>query len=232
MDSGIKYINQEEAKQIDSLLMSDSLGFNNDILMELAGLSCAQAILESYPPTNTNTAPSRVLVIVGPGNNGGDGMVCARHLSHFGYDVSCCYPREKEIHPFGGLKKQCIQLNIPFSKTLDDLSKYNIVVDAIFGYSFTGEIRAPFDTIIENLKQTKTPIISIDIPSGWHVEKGNINNTFEPQCLISLTAPKLGVKSFKGIHYLGGRFVPPGVASKFDLRLPSFPGGSQHVRLS
>ena len=68
-------------------------------------------------------------------------------------------------------------------------------------------------------------MISVDIPSGWDVEKGLftcskiclrcklvIGNVLDvgiqPQALISLTAPKLGTRKFKGIHFLGGRFVP------------------------
>ena len=59
------------------------LKFSVDQLMELAGLSVASAInceysAEAYP---------RVLVIAGPGNNGGDGLVAARHLTHFGHQV-------------------------------------------------------------------------------------------------------------------------------------------------
>lgn len=54
----------------------------------------------------------------------------------------------------------------------------------------------------------KTPIFSIDIPSGWDVEKGNIHGSFTPNYLISLTLPKIGCKNFNGKHYLGGRFIP------------------------
>jgi len=175
-----------------------------------------------------------VLVVLGPGNNGGDGMVCARHLVHFGYGVVCCYPRRKDVHPFAGLMKQCVHLDIPFQNDLPtDLSGYDIIVDAIFGYSFSGDIRAPFDGIIKQLKQTKKPIVSLDIPSGWDVEKGNIDNRgLEPDCLISLTAPKLGATGFSGrFHYLGGRFGPPSMAKKYQLNLPPFPGSSQYVLL-
>lgn len=61
------------------------LGFSVDQLMELAGLSVASAVLAEYPPASH----LRPLVIAGPGNNGGDGLVAARHLYHFGYrDIS------------------------------------------------------------------------------------------------------------------------------------------------
>jgi NAD(P)H-hydrate epimerase len=58
------------------------------------------------------------------------------------------------------------------------------------------------------VQKKETKIISIDIPSGWDVEKGNVNDTFVPDMLISLQAPKLCAENFKGAHYVGGRFVP------------------------
>ena len=67
------------------------------------------------------------------------------------------------------------------------------------------------------IKNAGLPIISVDIPSGWDVtsgpqpletQRGDKVDTFMPDVLISLTAPKEGVKPFKGRHYLGGRFVP------------------------
>lgn len=59
------------------------------------------------------------------------------------------------------------------------------------------------------LNASRLPIVSVDIPSGWNVESGNdLGVGLLPQVLISLTAPKEGVKDFTGRHFLGGRFVP------------------------
>jgi len=213
--------------------MSPEMGFSVDILMELAGLSCAQAIQASYPVCQF----PKVLLIIGPGNNGGDGLVCARHLFHFGYKVQCFYPKQRDAHPFVGLKKQCSWLNIPIVTELDaiHLDSFDLIVDAIFGYSFKGEIRAPFDQVIKALVSTHVPIVSIDIPSGWDVDKGDPDGVgIKPDCLISLTAPKLGARSFEGCyHYLGGRFVPPSMQAEYGLdKLPPYPGSSQFVLLS
>jgi YjeF-related protein N-terminus len=71
---------QDEANKVDEELMGP-LGFSVDQLMELAGVSVACAVAAESQPA------SRVLVLAGPGNNGGDGLVAARHLHHFGYDV-------------------------------------------------------------------------------------------------------------------------------------------------
>jgi len=119
---------------------------------------------------------------------------------------------------------------LPAANELD--SSFDLIVDAIFGFSFTGEIRPPFDAIIKTLKQTKVPIVSIDIPSGWDVEKGNADDKgLNPQLLVSLTAPKLCAKFFSGKHYLGGRFVPPELAKRFELNLPVYSGSKQFHRL-
>ena len=74
----ISFLGQKEAQQLDVDLMSPELGFSIDQLMELAGLSCASAIIAEYP-TSTHRD---VVILAGPGNNGGDGLVCARHLHH------------------------------------------------------------------------------------------------------------------------------------------------------
>lgn len=122
-------------------------------------------------------------------------MVCARHLKHFGKSVSCCYPKRRELAPWQGLTKQCQALEIPFSFDLPPLDNFDLIVDAIFGYSFSGEIRAPFGTILQvwnignlanlfqTLSTTTVPIASIDIPSGWNVETGPSAEGIHPDFL-------------------------------------------------
>lgn len=89
------------------------------------------------------------------------------------------------------------------------LASSDVILDAIFGFSFKGPVRAPFDSALPLLSSSGLPIVSVDVPSGWDVEKGNAEGVgLNPNVLISLTAPKEGVKSFAGRHFLGGRFVP------------------------
>ena len=84
----------------------------------------------------------------------------------------------------------------------------DVVLDAIFGFSFKGPIRAPFDSALPLIKSSKLPIVSVDIPSGWDVEQGDVDGVgLNPDVLVSLTAPKSGVRAFTGRHFLGGHFV-------------------------
>lgn len=237
----ISYLGQREAAEIDEILMGP-LGFSVDQLMELAGLSVATSIAEVY---NANEY-KRVLAICGPGNNGGDGLVAARHLHHFGYKPFVCYPKRTPKPLYSGLVTQLESLSVPFLPVEDlplDLSKdFDILVDAMFGFSFHGTPRPPFDDLIQRLvslrgydqaRQNFPVIISVDIPSGWHVEEGDIGGEgIKPDMLVSLTAPKLCAKKFCGPHhFLGGRFVPPAIGEKYNLRLPPYPGTSMCVRI-
>lgn len=91
----------------------------------------------------------------------------------------------------------------------DALSRSDVVLDAIFGFSFKPPVRAPFDSALPLITASGLPIVSVDIPSGWDVEEGNAAGVgLNPEVLVSLTAPKEGSRDFKGLHFLGGRFVP------------------------
>jgi len=222
--------------------MSPTGGFSIDQLMELAGLSCAEALYRSYPPVQ---GYRRVLIACGPGNQGGDGLVAARHLKHFGYHPLVWYPKPKEAPLFQGLEQQLKNLNIEFVSpdcfTLETLNASDVVLDAIFGFSFKGDPREPFKSALENMisaqKQDQpVPIVSVDIPSSWNVDLGpdtsDIARQFMPNSLISLTAPKSGSRFFRGQHWLGGRFVDPTLDAKYDLRLPAYSGTSQIVDIT
>ncbi|XP_049974641.1 NAD(P)H-hydrate epimerase isoform X1 [Alexandromys fortis] len=168
--AAVKYLSQEEARAVDEELFNE-YQFSVDQLMELAGLSCATAIAKAYPPTSMSKSPPTVLVICGPGNNGGDGLVCARHLKLFGYQPTIYYPKRPNKPLFTGLVTQCQKMDIPFLSEMppepmmvDEL--YELVVDAIFGFSFKGDVREPFHSILSVLSGLTVPIASIDIPSG------------------------------------------------------------------
>ncbi|KAI8366728.1 YjeF N-terminal domain-like protein [Radiomyces spectabilis] len=226
-----KYLSQKVAQAIDEELMSAAGGFSVDQLMELAGLSVAQAVQKSFDKKKY----SRVLVCIGPGNNGGDGLVAARHLYHFGYKPSLYYPKKPKKELYERLLTQCHNLDLQVfeSDFKTHLEKSDVIIDALFGFSFHGDPRDPFKDVVEAFEKTDRPIVSVDIPSGWDVEQGPTDKVkFQPQVLVSLTAPKLCANHFKGQrHFIGGRFVPPSVAQKFEFEVPTYPGAEQVVEV-
>lgn len=211
--SAVTYVNADVAKLIDDRLM-ETPGFSIDQLMELAGYSVASAAHDYYinflsTPQDVNSANRNVLILCGPGNNGGDGLVSARHLKHFGYNPRIIYPKRSRGILFENLVKQCKDLDIPVEEAPpvnSEYGKYSLIIDALFGFSFKGPVRAPFIDILQQLATTSTHVLSVDLPSGWDVNRGDIDATnFNPKAVISLTLPKLCMKNYSGVHYVGGR---------------------------
>jgi NAD(P)H-hydrate epimerase len=226
-----KLLSAAESSAIDEELFKS---FSVVSLMELAGVSVAAAIADAYP----KSSHPRPLLVCGPGNNGGDGLVAARHLWHFGYRPVVVYPKRTEKPLFVDLARQMGELGIPLLQEMPTEvdAQHDVIVDAVFGFSFkAGGLRAPFDTIVPTMKSSKLPLVSVDIPSGWDVDSGPTadGTGLEPDVLISLTGPKLCAAKFTGSrHYLGGRFVPPSILAKYGFTQPEFPGTEQVVRLS
>ena len=225
----VTYIDARVAQEIDRVLMTEP-GFSIDQLMELAGLAVATAAMDTVDWESQGS--NRVLVVCGPGNNGGDGLVAARHLHHFGLLPHILYPKRNSGKLFVNLVQQCMDLGIPLLPSdPKDYKEYDLVVDALFGFSFVGPPREPFLSIIHKFAHPETPpVLSVDIPSGWSVEEGDVYRTaFSPSAVISLTLPKLCMKGFTGSHYVGGRFVPPTVADQFQLKLPQYGLGPYQI---
>lgn len=286
-------VNSTIAARVDDQLLSDQHGFSLDTLMELAGLSVAEAIVDA---TCLDTSLT-VVIMCGPGNNGGDGLVCARHLWHFGYKrihvvfSSRASSARTDDGKFDHLWRQLNALGIvTYDADVDDckegkeergrgkrrkssggkLSNLNVDdvdvwVDCIFGFSFNpekGPIRTPYDDMIRRMNNSvsvtakaKTGIVvAVDVPSGWHVDlgldyhKAKVDNDDDdmprlvmPDVLVSLTVPKQFVNcsavterrrvNEQWIHYVGGRFIPPAVASSLKLDLPQYNGVGQIVRV-
>ncbi|KAL4955176.1 YjeF N-terminal domain-containing protein [Aspergillus filifer] len=225
----LKAISSKDAASLDEDLMGVG-GFSLDQLMELAGLSVSQAVYRVHPPSNGKD----ILVICGPGNNGGDGLVAARHLAHFGYNPSIYYPKEGKKEIYKGLKTQLAALSVPFISSSDfesTIKSTSLIIDAIFGFSFGGPLRDPFPEIISAMENSSKPVLAVDAPSSWDIEGGppkeGPGSKFMPEFLISLTAPKPCVKFYQGRHFVGGRFLPRGVAEKYGLDVPRYEGVDQ-----
>eukprot|EP00744_Colponema_vietnamica_P012653 GILI01017751.1.p1 GENE.GILI01017751.1~~GILI01017751.1.p1 ORF type:complete len:293 (+),score=48.15 GILI01017751.1:83-961(+) len=197
----ITFLGAKVSADIDKELMAI---FSTEQLMELAGLAVAQVTHHHYFAKNAkndvdeeaSTAKlleRKIVVVCGPGNNGGDGLVAARHLKQFGAtNVIIVYPKRTDKQLYHSLVKQAELCGIPLMDNISDAVSTNgdksvytsspIVIDAMFGYSFkqtaSDGVREPFATIIKHLNEQKKQglieTIAVDVPSGWDVDEGNI----------------------------------------------------------
>lgn len=140
------------------------------------------------------------------------------------------------MSPVQRLKTQLHNLSVPFTTTFtDSLNTSDLVVDAIFGFSFGGPLRDPFPSIVSQIETSPVPVLSVDAPSSWDIESGPPKEgpgaKFMPQTLVSLTAPKPCVKHYRGRHFLGGRFLTKAILDKYDLDCPDYQGIDQVVEV-
>lgn len=226
------------AAALDAELMSTQ-GFLLDQLMELAGQAVAHAVYRCFPPT----LHPDVLVVAGPGNNGGDGLVAARHLQLLGYRPRYYYPRHNTKNElFARLEQQLRCFRVP--EVVESDSSFHafheaygaclVVVDAMFGFSFAPPAREPFASLIAELARNPLdkPVVAVDIPTGWDVDSGPPDrHSLQPDVLVLLTAPKPCSVHFTGRHFVGGRFVSDEIRTKYGLVLPTYPGADQVVEI-
>lgn len=150
------------------------------------------------------------------------------------------YPKPGKGDLAERLVKQCNAFSIPIVQEFpaEASSHFGLIIDAIFGFSFNPPVRPAFFEVLEKMKNSQIPIVSVDVPSGWNVESGppqsddQLTPNLEPDCLISLTAPKKCAEHFKGSHWLGGRFVPDSLQDKYELKLPRYESAEVCVRLT
>lgn len=206
----MKYLTQLEAINIDKHLLTI---YKLEQLVELAGLSIAQAIRYLYP-NNKN-----VLICCGSGNNGADGLVAARHLSLWSYQVKVWAPSLNSLKD--GIDEKLIKaIGVELIDNPD--IPVDLIVDALLGFGSKGDIiREPIKSVLDIIinKSKNVPTVAVDIPTGWQVDKEK-NNMWMPETLLSIMAPKRCALGFTGLHHLiAGRFLP--VAMVKELELPN-----------
>ena len=96
--------------------------------------------------------------------------------------VQVCYPKRTDKAIYCGLVTQLETLGVQFvgvDHITDNalVTVYDVVIDALFGFSFSGEPRDPFDQLLEVLNpyNSPPPIVAVDIPSGWSVDEGDVS---------------------------------------------------------
>ncbi|WP_280771305.1 NAD(P)H-hydrate dehydratase [Salipaludibacillus daqingensis] len=163
-----------EMHQIDRYTM-DQIGLSEETLMESAGQAFVRHLLTSI------SKKDRVIVLIGSGNNGGDGFVIARLLAEKGFQLSTWVVPPKER--IKGTAKKYMEIFERCGYTFDSykqnrerftrsLSECTIIVDALLGTGLKGRVRQPYDEVIYTINQFDKRVVSVDIPSGLSSNEG------------------------------------------------------------
>ncbi len=154
----LELLTADEMGQADRLAMQG--GVPGLALMDSAGRAVADEVARHFPDAR------EVAVLCGPGNNGGDGFVAARHLLEKGYAVRLGFQgdRAKLPHDAAAMAKLWTGAVEPLAAGL--LARADVVVDALFGAGLARPIEGAFATLIEALNGSGPPVVAIDVPSG------------------------------------------------------------------
>ncbi len=183
-------------------------GLTSHILMENAGKSAADILIThiNRPRTITNL---EFLILVGPGNNGGDGLVMARHLKKWGGKVSLYRWKEQRLT----IDDEDVAEQDTQEKLEEQLQRASHVLDALLG---TGVSRPLPDSmrsllgLVRRERETRDTlrVVAVDLPTGMNADTGEVDpGTIHADITITLACPKQGFFFFPGREYIGMLYV-------------------------
>lgn len=196
----MKYIlNSREMKQCDENTMQRR-GMLSAVLMERAALATMQEIVKRYPDPAT-----KVLVVCGSGNNGGDGVAVARLLYLKGYNVTIYFAGNREKATEETKRQMFIaeQYGVEIS---DEYPKdiVNVIVDALFGIGLSREVTGKYAEIVRKMTEQDGYKVAVDIASGISADTGAVMGTAVAADLtVTFGFIKAGQLLYPGAEYTG-----------------------------
>ncbi|NOY49682.1 MAG: NAD(P)H-hydrate epimerase [Chlorobi bacterium] len=196
----------------------EKLGLPIELMMENAGLHLARLL------ASQSGKPGKILIGIGKGNNGGGGLVAARRLSAWGFDVYLYLPGDK----LNELPKKQFNRAIAFgAKTteLNDSSVANIdcdiFVDAFMGFSQRLPIPGQIKQVLKIISTSGTKTISLDLPTGFN--KDNMEMPFKPDTILTMAAMKTELIPLlcSTNIFIADIGIPASVYSEFGMEYPA-----------
>ena len=188
----MKNLYSNDKTQVIDQLAADYLGVDSFELMQLAGAAVYQHVKDF----------TKLLVITGPGNNGGDGFVIAELARQQGQSVQVLVLRQvQELSGDARLAAEQYQGEL---LTLDDAERikqleFDVFIDAVFGTGLNQVVAQPYADLIDWLNQQPVPIIAVDIPSGLNGSTGQIEGVaIRATQTISILARNTGLFTLDG----------------------------------
>jgi NAD(P)H-hydrate epimerase len=212
--SDLPAVTAGQMREIDRLAEED-FGISLAQMMELAGVSLARLAAE----TMGRTAGKRVTVLGGPGNNGGGGLVAARHLVNRGTEVHVVLAQPVgRLH--GAARERLlalIEMGVPCCVAAWDLAPgdlaalltdSDLLIDALLGYSADGPPRGPVRDLLERAADSGTTVLSLDLPSGMDPDTGVVNGAaLRSAATMTIALPKRGLLTASGRTHSGDLYL-------------------------
>ena len=168
------------------------MGFLKKFMMENAGAAAVRRLVDKIE----NIESKNILIFVGLGNNGGDGLVMARHLAGYAANVTVLLLgspdkiKTEESNWNWSILEKMPSVKLVSGNSFDFDFKPDVIIDGILGTGITGEIREPYASAINYINQTDCYTFAVDVPSGLDPQTGETANIFT-KCDMTVTFHKM-----------------------------------------
>jgi NAD(P)H-hydrate epimerase len=242
--SSIPTVTAAEMAEVDGLAV-DEFGIDILQMMEQAGSHLAELVRAEL---GGDLRGRRVVVAVGPGNNGGGGLAAARHLANRGASVRVILARpvnrlsDAGRHQLATLIQMSVECCVAIYDVPDDeldreFASADAVVDAILGYRASGPPHDGVLWLVDRVARASAPVISLDLPSGVDADSGEAAGAaVTATATLTLALPKPGLFHAQGLEragrvYLGDIGIPAALYRRLGLE-PGLPfAGGPIIRL-
>jgi NAD(P)H-hydrate epimerase len=220
--SQLPAVTADEMREVDRLMVEE-YGVQIEQMMENAGRSLANLVREIL---GDMVRDKKILIAAGKGNNGGGGMVAARHLHNWGADVTLIL-NNTHVKGVPGTQMNIIKNFGIEIKTGEKVIKYlrkfkgEAVLDSLIGYGLSGAPREWTAEVIKALNSIQTPVISLDVPSA--------------SVTMTVALPKVGLikpnADVVGDLYLADIGVPNRLYKEIGIEIPLIFNTNEIIRL-
>jgi len=215
----MKYITAKEMAAIDSVAMK-KFGIKIEEMMELAGKHLANFVYKKFRPKS-------VVILFGKGNNGGGGLVAARHLVILGVKVKIVGASSKNNVNVRNQLRILGKMGIKPGK----FGKADVIIDALLGYNIKGNPRAKYAELIKKANRSKAKIVSLDLPSGLDPDSGErYSPSVSSDYVVTLALPKIGLKKVRNV-YLANIGIPKKVYDSLGIKTNNYFSKGDVVRV-
>lgn len=220
-----------QMREVDRLA-EEAFGLGVLQMMENAGRALAHHARQMLPEGS-----GEIVVLAGPGGNGGGGLCAARHLLNRGLAVSVVLSHPPEDLRGPAARQWQVLARAGLQPTPPDeaegaLARAALAVDALLGYSLRGAPRGRIADLIEACNARARRVLSLDLPSGLDATSGQCPGvSVRAHRLLTLALPKTGLLRWQGDLYLADIGIPPALYRELGLEVPPLFGRGDWVRL-
>jgi NAD(P)H-hydrate epimerase len=205
-EGGFVYLTADEMAEVDRVAIED-FGIDVLALMESAGAAAARVARQMLEGSVTG---KRLTCFVGKGNNGGDGLVAARHLHNWGAKMTLVLSGDEDaLREDSARQLETVRMmGVEMARGGEALPAADLCIDALLGYGSKGNPREPMASLIRQTNDSGVPVLAVDLPSGLDATSGEPGDPcILARATVTFGLPKIGFLNPKAKRVMGELYV-------------------------